>query len=118
MDELELIYEVSDRHTQNLVYAGEYRLLGAAKDLYRPLKNLFNDWRQRVYRFENGLGASVILYQPLTHNAMTWDLVTAQFVGDDPFDFRYADGINSNLRWREVQQMLDKIKTGQNQVSS
>lgn len=109
MDEVELLYEVSDRHSDHLVYAGEYRLLGAAKS---ALKILFDDWRQRVYRFENDLGASVVFYQPLSKPGMTWDLVVARFVGDDPFDFRYADGVSSNLHWGEVQQFLDRIKTG------
>ena len=109
MDEVELLFEVSDRHSDHLVYVGEYRLLGAAKS---ALRNLFHDWRQRVYRFENDLGASVVFYQPLSKPGMTWDLVKARFVGDDPFDFRYADGVSSNLRWLEVQQFLDRIKSG------
>lgn len=113
MDELELIYEVTDRHDDHLIYMGEYRLVGAALELYRPLKDLFNDWRQRIYRFENDLGASVVFYRPLSQAKMTWDVVTAQFVGDDPFDFHYADKVTSDLRWREVQLFLDRIKTGQ-----
>lgn len=113
MDELELVYEVTDRHNDSLVYTGEYRLLGAAQELYRPLKTLFDDWMQRIYRFENGLGASVVFYRPLSRQKMTWDLVAAQFVGEDPFDFQHAAGVNSNLRWREVQTFLDRIRTGQ-----
>lgn len=109
MDEVELLFEVSDRHSDHLVYEGEYRLLGAAKS---ALRTLFHDWQQRIYRFENDLGASVVFYQPLSKPGMTWDLVAARFVGDDPFDFRYADGVSSDLRWPEVQQFLDRIRAG------
>lgn len=110
MDEVELLYEISDRHQDHLVYDGEYRLLLEAGAAYRPLKALFDDWRQRIYRFENDLGASVVFYRPLSRSRMTWDLIVARFVGGDPFDFRYATGVRSNLRWREVQRMLDDIK--------
>ena len=110
MDEAELIFEISDRHQDHLVYEGEYRLLTNAREIYRPLKALFDDWRQRIYRFENGFGASVVFYRPISRSLMTWDLVAARFVGNDPFDFRYATGVRSNLRWREVQRLLDDIK--------
>lgn len=116
MDELELIFELDDRHEMSLVYEGEYRLKIVAKELYAPFKTMFNDWRQRIYRFENNLGASVVLYSPLTNGKLRWDFVTARFVGDDPFDFAYTDGINSGLSWREVQQKLDRVKTGWGQV--
>ena len=110
MDELELFHELKDRHKRHLVYDGDYTFLRAAKELYRPLKNLFNDWRQRIYRFENNLGASVVLYTPLSNEQMTWDLVLARFNGHDPFDFNYADGVTSKLHWRDVQTILDDIK--------
>ena len=109
MDECELIFEVTDRHDEHLVYRGAYRLLGAGTE---ALQTLFADWQQRIYRFENNLGASVIFYPSAGRANMTWDLVTARFVGGDPFDFRYADSVSSKLRWREVQQQLDSIKAG------
>jgi hypothetical protein len=112
MDEVELIYEISDRHSGHLIYDGEYRLTPLlAEERRTPLETLFEDWRQRIYRFENDLGASVVFYRPLTRSRMTWDLVVARFIGRDPFDFRYAAGVRSNLRWREVQRLLDDIKT-------
>ena len=110
MDELELLFELDDRHKQNLVYQGEYRLKVLAKDLYAPFKTLFDDWQQRIYRFENDLGASVVLYNPLSTRGLTWDFVLARFKGEDPFDFAYADGVTSGLDWREVQQRLDELK--------
>lgn len=110
MDEVELFNEFQDRHSNHLIYEGEYHLPSVAS----PLECLFADWRQRVYRFENSLGASVIFYQPLTKNIMTWDLVLAKFFGDEPFDFRYTGTMRSNLRWREVQDFLDHIRAGKN----
>jgi hypothetical protein len=106
MDELELLTEFQDRHRDHLIYEGSYRLPTPAELLER----LFADWRQRVYRFENDLGASVVFYQSLTKPIMTWDVVLAKFFGDDPFDFRYGGSMRSNVRWREVQQLLDQIK--------
>lgn len=113
MDEFELLYELNDRHKDHLIYEGAYRFV-AAGEHYELLRQLFDDWRQRIYRFDNNLGASVVLYQPLSRPTMTWDLVIARFVGSDPFDFKYADGVASNLRWRDVQQFLDRIKAGFN----
>ncbi len=110
MDEVELISEISDRHSEHLIYDGEYRLLASTREVYPLLKSFFDDWRQRIYRFENDFGASVVFYRPLSRSLMTWDLVAARFVGNDPFDFRYATGVRSNLRWREVQRLLDDIK--------
>ena len=112
MDELELLFELDDRHHNHLVYEGEYRLKLLAKDIYSPFKSLFDDWQQRIYRFENDLGASVVLYNPLNKATLTWDFVLAKFRGEDPFDFVYADGVTSGLEWREVQQRLDSIKPG------
>ncbi|MGL4610474.1 MAG: hypothetical protein ACRCYY_12480 [Trueperaceae bacterium] len=106
MDELELLLEFQDRHKDFLIYEGSYHLPTPAELLER----LFVDWRQRVYRFENNLGASVVFYQPLTKPVMTWDVVLAKFFGDDPFDFKYGSGVRSNVRWRDVQQFLDHIK--------
>ncbi len=110
MDELELLYELNDRHQDHLVYTGEYRLLGISWDTYRPLQGLFEDWRQRIYRFENDLGASVVFYQSLGRSRMDFDLVLAKFTGGDAFDFHYADKVNSRLRWRDIQKLLDHIK--------
>ena len=109
MDEVELIGEITDRHRDHLVYAGSYQLLGGQASA-QAFKNVFDDWRQRIYRFENDLGASVVFYRSLGAQRMTWDLVVAKFIGEEPFDFRYADAVNANLRWREVQQWLDRIK--------
>jgi hypothetical protein len=106
MDEVELFNEFQDRHSSHLIYEGEYHLPSVATSL----ECLFSDWRQRVYRFDNSLGASVVFYQPLTKNIMTWDLVLAKFFGHEPFDFRYTGGMRSNLRWREVQELLDHIR--------
>jgi hypothetical protein len=114
MEEFELLYELNDRHEAYLIYEGEYRFLTTKEENYRILRQLFDDWRQRIYRFENNLGASVVLYQPIARPTMTWDLVIAQFVSNDPFDFKYADKVASNLRWRDVQQFLDKIKAEAN----
>ncbi len=112
MDEFELIHEFEDRHLKHLVYEGAYCLV-KPEPFYEPLKTLFKDWRQRIYRFEDDIGASVILYKPVSRNAMTWDIVMAQFFGENPFDFKQSNQIVSNLAWLEVQKLLDRIKSGQ-----
>jgi hypothetical protein len=45
---------------------------------------------------------------------MTWDVLLAKFFGHDPFDFRYAGAMRSNVRWREVQELLDHIRGKRN----
>ena len=110
MDEGELFYEFTDRHIRHLVYEGAYRFAGVAEELQASISNIFKNWQQRIYRFDNDFGASVVLYEPVAKNRMTWDLVTTRFISDDPLAYRYADAINSNLHWRDVQRILDQIK--------
>ena len=111
MDLTELMGEFRDRHVDHLVYEGPYRLgVTIAREEVDEILTLFDDWRQRIYRFENRFGASVILYQPLGRDGMRWDMVVARFMGHDPFDFQYADGVMHDLRWRDIQGRLDRIK--------
>lgn len=111
MDVNELLGEFRDRHVDHLVYEGPYRFANAApSDPDEAILALFDDWRQRIYRFENRYGASVVLYQPMGKERMRWDLVVARFLGQDPFDFRYADGVAHDLRWSEIQGRLDLIR--------
>jgi hypothetical protein len=112
MESAELFAELRDRHSRHLVYEGPYRLLrwrGVPKE-FAGILNAFEEWRQRIYRFDNRYGASVVLYQPLAGKGMRWDLIRARFLGDDPFSFNYDGGIASNLTWREVQRILDGIR--------
>lgn len=108
MDELKLLYEFEDRHAENLVYEGAYQLSPLRLD--ETLVNLFNDWRQRVYRFDNNAGASVVLYTPVNSQIMTWDLVLTSFFGEQAFDFKQLNVLRPNLHWRDVQRLLDNIK--------
>ncbi len=113
MDASELLFEFEDRHVDHLVYEGPYRLL-ADEELeraYADLVRLFEEWRQRIYRFDNDLGASAVLYRPLTQRRMRWDLMVARFRGNDPFAFVTTGGIRRDLRWRDVQRILDGIRT-------
>ncbi|MEX2535954.1 MAG: hypothetical protein WD273_10215 [Trueperaceae bacterium] len=112
MENADLLGELRDRHSRHLVYEGPYRLVRrrtVSEELAAVLR-AFEEWRQRIYRFENRFGASVVLYQPLNDRGMRWDLVRARFLGDDPFAFHYEGGIASNLSWREVQRILDGIR--------
>ena len=112
MDSAELFAEMRDRHSRHLVYEGPYRLTRWQKlseDLAHILE-AFEEWRQRIYRFDNRFGASVVLYQPLGDRRMRWDLIPTRFMGDDPFAFRYQGGVSANLSWREVQRILDGIR--------
>lgn len=114
MNTTDLLSEFDDRHRSHLVYEGPYRLTSRER-LGRELAGLlelFDDWRQRIYRFENSYGASVVLYRPLTAPSMRWDLIAARFEGHGPFAFRYQGAPANDLRWREVQRLLDRIKAG------
>lgn len=114
MNAADLLSEFDDRHRSHLVYDGPYRLTRRER-LERELAellSLFGDWRQRIYRFENGRGASAVLYRPLSAPAMRWDLIVTRFEGRGPFAFRYQGAPRSGLRWREVQRLLDRIKSG------
>lgn len=96
----------------HLVYEGPYRLTRwhkVAEELAYIVK-AFEEWRQRIYRFDNRKGASVVLYQPINGRRMRWDLIPARFMGEDPFEFHYQGGVASNLSWREVQRLLDDIR--------
>jgi hypothetical protein len=115
MENAELLAELRDRHSRHLVYEGPYRLLRrrtVSQELAAVLK-AFEEWRQRIYRFDNRFGASVVLYQPINGGRMRWDLIRARFLGDDPFSFHYDGGIAANLSWREVQRILDRIREDQ-----
>lgn len=111
MDDALVIAELSDRHKAHLVYSGQYRLFRHAfqDPSIASLKQLFSSWRQRIYRFDNDYGASVVLYDPSKKKRMTWDMVFTWFVDDDPFAFQ-AQSITSNLKWQQVQVILDEIK--------
>jgi len=112
MDASELLYEFVDRHADFLVYEGPYRLLAdeALERAYADLARLFQEWRQRIYHFDNDLGASAVLYRPLTRRRMRWDLMVARFEGEGPFAFVATGALRSDLRWREVQRILDSIR--------
>ncbi len=113
MDASELLLEFEDRHADHLVYEGPYRLL-AEEALERAdddLARLFEEWRQRIYHFDNDLGASAVLYRPMSRRRMRWDLMLARFRGREPFAFVTTGSIRRDLRWRDVQRILDRIRT-------
>lgn len=113
MEASELLYEFADRHADFLVYEGPYRLLAdaALERAYGDLTRLFEEWRQRIYHFDNDLGASAVLYRPLARKRMRWDVVVARFRGEDPFAFVATGTLRRDLRWRDVQRLLDGIRT-------
>lgn len=112
MDSAQLFAELRDRHSRHLVYEGPYRLLRrrTVSEEFAAIVKFFEEWRQRIYRFDNRFGASVVLYSPMNGGKMRWDLIRTRFQGDDPFAFNYDGGIASNLSWREVQGILDRIR--------
>ncbi|MEJ2288695.1 MAG: hypothetical protein P8Y02_08635 [Deinococcales bacterium] len=113
MDAPELLFEFEDRHADHLVYEGPYRLLAdeALERAYADLARLFEEWRQRIYHFDNDLGASAVLYRPLSRRRMRWDVVMTRFRGSSPFAFVNTGGIRRDLRWSDVQRILDRIRT-------
>ncbi len=113
MDESALLRELRDRHADHLVYEGPYRLLRDRRpaQAYADVARLFADWRQRIYHFDNELGASVVLYRPVHRARLRWDLVSTHFLGDDPFAFHTRGGVRSDLAWPQVQQLLDSIRS-------
>ncbi len=114
MDAPDLLSEFQDRHADHLVYEGPYRLLAdeALERAHADLAGLFEEWRQRIYHFDNDLGASAVLYRPIRRRGMRWDLMVARFRGDDPFAFVRAGAFRRDLRWRDVQAILDRIREG------
>ena len=118
MDASELLFEFEDRHADHLVYEGPYRLLAddAPDRAYADLARLFEEWRQRIYRFDDDVGASAVLYRPVSRRRMRWDVMIARFRGRDPFAFVTTGSIRRDLRWREVQRILDRIRTDGNRA--
>ncbi|CAN5597805.1 hypothetical protein BH24DEI1_BH24DEI1_19550 [soil metagenome] len=111
MNEADLLRELGDRHAEYLVYDGNFRLgYGPEANSEQSLARLFKGWRQKIYRFDNDYGASVIFYQRVFSGKMAWDLMMARFFSRDPFTFRYADAPMSDLRWTQIQALLDDIK--------
>ncbi|MEJ2667950.1 MAG: hypothetical protein P8Z81_12780 [Deinococcales bacterium] len=113
MDVSELLDEFTDRHADFLVYEGPYRLLTdeALERAYADLVRLFEEWRQRIYHFDNDLGASAVLYRPLARPRMRWDVMVTRFRGDGPFAYVSTGSLRRDLRWREVQRVLDGIRS-------
>lgn len=75
----------------------------------RPL----NGGTQKVYRFDNGFGASVVQHQySYGGNRGLWELAVIEFGGDN-WDITYDTDITNDvlgyLEWCEVESCLDRI---------
>lgn len=81
------------------------------------LEQDLNGGRQRVYRFDNGYGASVVRHRySYGCEQGLWELAVLRFYGPGPdeFDLTYATPITSDVVGRltetAVQSLLEQIK--------
>lgn len=69
---------------------------------------------QKVYRFQNNFGASVIQHDlSYGHEDNLWELGVVSFVGDLMnlnYETPITDNVIGNLEWEEVEELLEKIK--------
>jgi len=70
---------------------------------------------QKIFRFDNGFGASVIRHEfSYGGNAGLWELAVIKFNAYGEFDLVYNTKITNNvigrLTWEEVENLLSKIK--------
>ncbi|HEJ2443633.1 hypothetical protein [Burkholderia multivorans] len=77
--------------------------------LERPL----NGGTQKLYRFENGFGASVVQHAySYGRDAGQWELAVIRFDGDE-WDLEYGteitDDVIGRLDWDEVEDLLSRI---------
>jgi hypothetical protein len=74
-----------------------------------------NGGKQKIYRFPNGLGASVVQHEySYGGNAGQWELGVIKFVGNtDEWHLTYDTEVTSDvlgyLEWSEVESYLDQI---------
>lgn len=71
--------------------------------------------RQKIYRFPNGYGASVIRTKwSYTDKKSTWELAVIEFFENDEYYLCYDTPITNdvigNLKWNQVEEYLEKIK--------
>ncbi|WP_175878869.1 hypothetical protein [Burkholderia sp. BCC0097] len=75
----------------------------------RPL----NGGVQKIYRFENGFGASVVQHEFIYGgDAGLWELAVIKFNGDSwslTYDTEITDDVIGNLAWIEVKDLLSRI---------
>ena len=76
-----------------------------------------NRGTQKIYRFKNGYGASVIMH-PFSYGGKSglWELAVIKFDSNDNFDFEInydteiTDDVLGHLKEEEVEDALNKIK--------
>ncbi|MDN8071380.1 hypothetical protein [Burkholderia vietnamiensis] len=77
--------------------------------LERPL----NGGTQKLYRFENGFGASVVQHEySYGGDAGQWELAVIRFDGDDwhlEYGTEITDDVIGQLDWNEVEDLLSRI---------
>ncbi|MBY4669629.1 hypothetical protein K6W12_03155 [Burkholderia multivorans] len=77
--------------------------------LERPL----NGGTQKLYRFENGFGASVVQHEySYGRDAGLWELAVIRFDGDEwhlEYGTEITDDVIGRLDWNEVEGLLSRI---------
>ncbi|MBR8351220.1 hypothetical protein KDX21_11635 [Burkholderia cenocepacia] len=75
----------------------------------RPL----NGGVQKIYRFENGFGASVVQHEfSYGGDRGEWELAVIKFNGDSwnlTYGTEITDDVIGNLAWNEVEDLLSRI---------
>lgn len=75
----------------------------------RPL----NGGEQKLYRFENGFGASVVRHE-FSYGSIDgrWELAVIKFDGDDwhiEYETEITDDVIGHLDWSDVEDLLSRI---------
>ena len=70
---------------------------------------------QKIYRFENGYGASVVQHDFSYGNELDmWELGVLEFDDNETYHLNYntliTDDVLGHLSWGQVEELLEKIK--------
>lgn len=83
---------------------------------YLILERQILDGVQKIYRFENDYGASVVKFPgSYGYEQGKWELAVVKFHGDNidfflSYETPITDDVLENLSWKEVEEHLKKIK--------
>ena len=83
----------------------------------KTITRSINGWTQHLFRFNNGLGASVVKHHFSYGNQLDlWELAVIEYTGDGMFDYNIThstpvtDDVLGHLTIRDVNYNLSRIK--------
>ncbi len=83
-------------------------------DKYLVMNETNEDGERKVYKFENGYGASVIRTKySYGYNLGLWEIACIIFVNDEDYEISYnnnvTDDVIGHLNWEDVEVILERI---------